>query len=211
MNGLREGGVGRTSSSSNKNLLNFTVKLTPSQVQYLESLAETLEASTEASAVREVLEQLQRWFYLPAYQREGLQKDLADRKVNILRYIQELLARHYEELAKAPAPAKRPPALAARSWRPGAVETMEVVNIRVAPSVLAYADTLKPQLGVATTADVIREIVGQFQGWFDLPAYQAERLQQDMAARRLNVIEYVQEMLARRYEALRDEDRGPRR
>ena len=203
--------MGQTSSSSNKNLVNFTVKLTPSQLQYLESLAEVLGASTEASALREVLEQFQRWFHLPAYQREALQKDLADRKVNILRYIQELLARHYEELAKAPAPAKRPPAPATRSRRPGAVETMEVLNVRLAPSVLAYADTLKPQLGAATTADVIREIVSQLQGLFDLPAYQAERLQQDSAVRRLNVVEYVQEMLARRYEALRDETRERRR
>jgi hypothetical protein len=194
-------------SSSNKNLINFTVKITPSQLHYLASLAETLEASTEASALRELLEQFQRWFHLPPYQREALQKDLADRKNNILRYIQELLARRYEELAKAPAKAKRSPAAATRSWRPGAVESMEVLNIRLAPSVLAYADTLKPQLGAATTADVIREIISKLQGWFDLPAYQAERLQQEMAARRLNIIEYVQEMLAKRYEKLRDESR----
>jgi hypothetical protein len=82
---------------------------------------------------------------------------------------------------------------------------MEVLNIRLAPRVLAYTDTLKAQLGVATTADVIREMVGQLLGWFDLPAYQAERLQQEMRARRLHIIEYVQETLARRYEALRDE------
>ena len=194
-------------SSSNKNLVNFTVKLTPGQLQYLESLAEALEVSTEASALREVLEQFRRWFHLPAYQREALQKDLADRKVNILRYVQELLARHHEELAKAPARAKRSPAPTTRSWRPGAVETMEVLNIRLAPSVLAYTDRLKPQLGAATTADVIREIVSQLQGWFDLPAYQAERLHQEMVARRLNIIEYVQETLAKRYEALRDDVR----
>jgi hypothetical protein len=92
-------GVGRASSSS-KNLVNFTVKLPPIQLQYLESLAEEWEASTEASALREVLEQFQRWFSLPVYQREALQKDVAERKVNILRYIQELLARRYEELAR---------------------------------------------------------------------------------------------------------------
>jgi len=57
----------------------------------------------------------------------------------------------------------------------------------------------------------MREIVSQLQGWFDLPVYMAERLQQEMAARRLNLIEYVQEVLARRYEALRDESRDRRR
>jgi len=205
--------VGQTSSSSNKNLINFTVKLTPGQLKYLERLAEVLEVSTEASALREVLEQFRSWFRLPAYQREALQKDVAERKLNILRYIQELLARHYEELAKEPTPAKRSPTSGARSWPAGAAETMEPLNIRLAPSVLAYAGTLKPQLGVAATADVIRGMVSQLQGWFDLPTYQAEHLQQEMAGRRLNIIEYVQETLARRYEALRNDapDRGRRR
>ena len=199
-------------SSSNKNLLQFTVKLTPGQLKYLDDLAGVLGLSTQRSALREVLEQLQSWFRLPVSMREALKKDVAERRSNILRYLQELMARHYEELAKGPAPAKRAQASKARSG-PAAAEPMEQLGVRLSPSVLAYCDELKPQLGVGTTADVMREIVSQLQGWFGLPEYMAERLQQEMAAQRLNIIEYVQEALARRYESMRDEarERGRRR
>jgi len=88
---------------------------------------------------------------------------------------------------------------------------MDQLGVRLSPSVLAYCDELKPELGVSSTADVMREIVSQLQNWFDLPGYMAERLQQEMAARRLNIIEYVQEALAQRYDALRDERRERRR
>jgi hypothetical protein len=126
---------------------------------------------------------------------------MAGRKANILQYIQELLARHYEEIKDA-APAKRSPA--ARSI-PAETEALEAFTIHLTPTLLAYADTLKPQLKMSTTADVIREVIRQLQGWFELPRYQADRLQQEMDARRLHIIEYVQETLARRYEALREE------
>src|SRR5438552_2253757 len=199
--------VVQTPSSSNKNLINFTLKLAPSQLEYLESLAPALGASSQQSVLREVLEQFQSWFRLPVYQREALQKELAAKKVDILRYIQELLARHFEALAKDAAPAKR--ASPARSI-PAEAEALEPFAIRLAPVLLAYADELKPQLKMSTTADVIREVVGQLQRWFDLPRYQAERLQQEMNARRLHILEYVQETLARRYEALRDDSAGQR-
>src|SRR5437764_2003357 len=100
----------QTPSSSNKNLVNFTLKLAPSDLEYLESLAPALGASSQQSVLREVMEQFQSWFRLPVYQREALQKDMAGRKANVLQYIQELLARHYEEVAKDSAPAKRGPA-----------------------------------------------------------------------------------------------------
>jgi len=200
--------VARTSTSSNKNLINFTLKLAPSQLRYLKSLEPALRASSQQSVLREILEQFQSWFRLPVYQREALQKDMGSRKAHILQYIQELLARHFEELPDATS-AKRPPA---RSI-PAEAEALEPFAIRIAPVLLAYADELQPQLKMSTTADVIREVVGQLQGWFQLPRYQADRLQQEMAARRLHIIEYVQEVLARRYEALRDDSnqRGRRR
>lgn len=197
-------------SSGNKNLVNFTVKLTPGQLRYLESLEPALGVSSQPSVLRELLEQFQSWFRLPVYQREALQKDMAARKANILQYIQELLARHFEEIRDT-APARR----SASSGRsiPEETEPMEAFAVRLSPVVLAYADELKAPLKMSTTADVIRELVGQVEGWFNLPRYQAERLQQEMSARRLHIIEYVQETLARRYEALRDEagERGRRR
>jgi len=197
-------------SSSNKNLLQFTVKLTPGQLKYLDGLAKVLGLSTQRSALREVLEQFQTWFRLPVYMREGLKNDVAERRVNILRYLQELVARHYEELAKEPPPAKRAHAPRARP-EAAAAEPMEQLGVRLSPAVLAYCDELKPQLGVSATADVMREIVSQLQSWFDLPGFMAERLEKEMAARRLNIIEYVQETLARRYEALRDDGAERRR
>lgn len=196
-------------SSSNKNLLQFTIKLTPSQLEYLETLAEALGLSTQRSALREVLEQFQSWFRLPVSMRERLKKDVAERRVNILRYVQELMARHSEELAKEATSAKRSHAPKTRP-RTAAADAMDQLGVRLSPSVLAYCDELKPELGVSSTADVMREIVSQLQNWFDLPGYMAERLQQEMAARRLNIIEYVQEALAQRYDALRDEVRRRR-
>jgi len=197
-------------SSSDKNLLQFTVKLTPGQFKYLDELADALGLSTQRSALREVLEQFQRWFRLPVSMRERLKKDVAEKRINILRYLQELMAHHSEELAKESTTAKRAPTSRGRPDTE-AVDVMEQLGVRLSPSVLAYCDELKPQLGVSRTADVMREIVSQLQGWFDLPGYMAERLQHEMAARRLNIIEYVQEVLAQRYEVLRDERQERRR
>src|SRR5688572_7715764 len=78
--------VARTSTSSNKNLINFTLKLAPSQLRYLESLEPALGVSSQQSVLREILEQFQSWFRLPVYQREALQKDMGSRKAHILQY-----------------------------------------------------------------------------------------------------------------------------
>jgi len=43
---------------------------------------------------------------------------------------------------------------------------------------------------------------------FSLPQYQAERLKADMAARRMTSLQYLQELLARRYEELSKATRG---
>src|SRR3954466_6332463 len=139
--------VVQTPSSSNKNLINFTLKLAPSQLRYLESLEPALGASSQQSVLRAILEQFQSWCRLPVYQREALQKDMTGRKANILQYIQELLARHFEELSKDAAPAKRSPAARAT---PAETEALEPFAIRVAPTLLAYADQLKPQLKMST-------------------------------------------------------------
>ena len=58
------------------------------------------QLSTQRSALREVLEQFQSWFRLPVSMRERLKKDVAERKVNILRYLQELMARHLKRLGR---------------------------------------------------------------------------------------------------------------
>src|SRR6185436_5803237 len=120
-------------------LLQFTVKLTSGQLKYLDDLAEVRGLSTQRSALRELLEQFQTWFRLPVSMREALKKDVADRRVNILRYLPELMARHYEELAKEPPPAKRAHVPKARPSAAGA-EPMEQLGVRLSPAVLAYCD-----------------------------------------------------------------------
>jgi hypothetical protein len=197
----------RTPSTADRKDINFTVKLAPSQLRFLESLKPALRVQSEQGSLREVLDQFQSWFRLPPYQRERLEQDMAGRRVNLLQYLQELLALRFEELRSTPAPADAP-ALPPRVVA-DAPEMLEDFNVRIAPALLAYADKLKPELHKGSTAEVIRELVDHLQEWFHLPRYQAERLHQDMAARGLQLIEYVRERLARRYEVLRDQDGPP--
>jgi hypothetical protein len=139
--------VAQTAKHSNRNLVNFTLKLTPGQLRYLERMEPVLGASSQQNVLRELLEQLQTWFRLPVYQREALQKDMAGRKAHIFQYIQELLARHHEKLRDAaPAPSKR-----GSPARP-IPEAMEAFAVRVSPMPPAYADQLKAPLKMSTTA-----------------------------------------------------------
>jgi hypothetical protein len=201
----------RTPSTANRNEVSFTVKLVPSQVQYLASLKGPLRVSSEQQVVREMLEWFRGWFRLPGYQRQVLEQDLRRKRSHIFEYLQELLARRFEELSAVNPEAPTPPAPRAI---PSEAEEPAAFGIRIAPELLKYADELKPALQVAATGDVVRELVASLETWCRLPRYQADRLQQDMASRGLNVLEYFQEALARRYEAIRDEEvpeRGRRR
>ena len=80
----------RTPSTADRKDINFTVKLAPSQVQFLASLRPALRAQSEQGVLRELLEQFESWFRLPPYQSERLEQDKASRQVNLLR---ELLMR----------------------------------------------------------------------------------------------------------------------
>jgi hypothetical protein len=197
----------RTPSTASRNEVNFTVKLAPSQMRFLGSLKVPLRVSSEQQVLREILDAFRSWFWLPVYQRQRLERELAQKKTHVLQYLQELLARRFEELrAGGRSAASRP----SRSTPPARTLTAEPevavpFAIRIAPDLLAYADTLKPALQKNATADVIRELVEHLETWCLLPRYQVVRLQQDMVARGLDVLEYLQELLARRYEAIRDE------
>lgn len=193
----------RTPSTADRKDINFTVKLAPSQVKFLESLKPALRVQSEQGVLREILEQFQSWFRLPPYQSERLEQDKASRQVNLLQYFQELLALRFEELRPTLAPPGAP-TLPPKTV-PEAPEELEDFNIRIAPGPLAYADKLKPELQRTSTADVIRMLVDYLQNWFFLPRYQVERLYQDMAARGMHLIEYLQERAARRYEVLQDQ------
>ena len=197
----------RTPSTASRNEVNFTVKLAPSQMLFLGGLKTPLRVSSEQQVLREVLDAFRSWFWLPVYQRQRLEQELAQKKTHILQYLQELLARRFEELGVRAAPATSRPRRTTARARPVPTEPEVAVPfaIRISPDLLAYADSLKPALQKNATADVIRELVEHVETWCLLPRYQGDRLQQDMVARGLNHLEYLQEVLARRYEAIRDE------
>ena len=75
-------------------------------------------------------------------------------------------------------------------------------SVKLSPTDMAYLDTLKEELGHVAIADAVRDMVEAFRTTFSLPVYQAERLKQDMAARGLTPLQYLQELLAKRYEEL---------
>ena len=59
-------------------------------------------------------------------------------------------------------------------------------------------------LGVSYNAEAVREVLVQLRTCFHLPRYVVDVLEAEMKAKRLNILGYVQELLLRRYEALRD-------
>src|SRR5687768_11469521 len=75
-------------------------------------------------------------------------------------------------------------------------------TVKLTPQQHSFLEQQKAKMDVQFGADVVREVVEGLRSWFNLPAYQVELLQKDMAARKLNWITYLQELLARRYEAL---------
>jgi hypothetical protein len=66
-----------------------------------------------------------------------------------------------------------------------------------------------PALGVSYNAEAVREILVQLRTFFRLPQSVVAILERDMKSKRLSVLGYVQELLLRRYEALRDEPDRP--
>jgi len=83
-------------------------------------------------------------------------------------------------------------------------------TVKLTPQQHAFLDAQKAKLDVQFGADVVREVVEGLRSWFSLPSYQVEVLQKDMASRKLNWISYLQELLARRYEALSAEGQKSR-
>ncbi len=78
-------------------------------------------------------------------------------------------------------------------------------SVKLSPTDMAYLDTLKEELNHVAIADAVRDIVEAFRTTFNLPVYQSSRLREDMEARGLNSLQYIQELLARRYEELSKE------
>ena len=66
--------MGRPPTDPDKKMMGFTVKLTPQQLQFLDSQKVKLDVQFGADVVRDIVEGLRTWFGLPAYQVELLQK-----------------------------------------------------------------------------------------------------------------------------------------
>jgi len=81
--------------------VNFSVKLAPDQLRFLEAMKDELGHKAVADVVRDMVESFRTTFSLPQYQAERLKADMADRGMTSWQYLQELLARRYEELSKA--------------------------------------------------------------------------------------------------------------
>jgi len=93
--------VPRPKTPEDRKDVNFSVKLAPAQMQFLKAMKEELGHEAVADVVREMVESFRTTFSLPPYQAERLKADRADRGMTSLQYVQELLARRYEELSKA--------------------------------------------------------------------------------------------------------------
>ena len=84
-------------------------------------------------------------------------------------------------------------------------EALQALNVKVPSEDLYFVqEVLKPALGVSYNAEAVREVLGQLRTCFRLPQYVVDVLQAEMKAKRLNILGYVQELLLRRYEAIRE-------
>jgi hypothetical protein len=88
-------------------------------------------------------------------------------------------------------------------------EALQPLNVKVPSEDLYFVqEVLKPALGVSYNAEAVREVLVQLRTCFRLPQYVVDVLEAEMKAKKLNILGYVQELLLRRYEVLRDAPPG---
>ena len=84
-------------------------------------------------------------------------------------------------------------------------EALQPLNVKVPSEDLYFVqEVLRPMLGVSYNAEAVREVLVQLRTCFRLPRYVVDVLDAEMKAKKLNILGYVQELLLRRYEAIRD-------
>ena len=74
--------------------------------------------------------------------------------------------------------------------------------MKLPPADITFLEELRLARDKKTLADALRDGIIAFRTLFNLPVYQAERLQVEMQARGLTRVEYIQELLARKYQNL---------
>lgn len=84
----------------------------------------------------------------------------------------------------------------------------KTLNYSVAMTVALskYLESLAAEFELGSGAEVVRKLIEARRTWFALPPYQAARLEEELKARKLSFLTYVQEVLAREYEALSKKD-----
>ena len=88
-------------------------------------------------------------------------------------------------------------------------EALQPLNVKVPSEDLYFVqEVLKPTLGVSYNAEAVREVLVQLRTCFRLPQYVVDVLEAEMKAKKLNILGYVQELLLRRYEAIRENTAG---
>jgi hypothetical protein len=89
---------------------------------------------------------------------------------------------------------------------------LQPLNVKVPSDDLYFVqEVLKPALGVSYNAEAVHEVLVQLRTCFRLPEYVVEVLEAEMKAKKLNILGYVQALLLRRYEALRDRPESAKR
>ena len=84
-------------------------------------------------------------------------------------------------------------------------EALQPLNVKVPSEDLYFVqEVLRPMLGVSYNAEAVREVLVQLRTCFRLPRYVVVVLDAKMKAKKVNILGYVQELLLRRYEAIRD-------
>jgi hypothetical protein len=84
-------------------------------------------------------------------------------------------------------------------------EALQPLNVKVPSEDLYFVqEVLRPALGASYNAEAVREVLVQLRTCFRLPQYVVDVLEGEMKAKKLNILGYVQELLLRRYEAIRD-------
>lgn len=78
-------------------------------------------------------------------------------------------------------------------------------SVAMPPDLLKFLGEQQKELGYKSVAEVIRRLSESMRSFFGLPPYMVELVRADMERRKLDWFQYVQTLIAERYETLRAE------
>ena len=92
----------------------FSIRLSPDDLAFVRELRRRDRAFGDSprrslnEVIRTLVTAMRTWFGLPRFMAEALAADMRGRGLDLYGYLQDLLARHYEELARGSPCAERP-------------------------------------------------------------------------------------------------------